>query len=110
MGFTVVISNTKHLIKHHTFLKISLRHRKSHVVKLDHNSDAIIRFNLQDCHFINIDRRNFYFLGNTLQSLDVRFLASHKRTFQGHLKQIRLLLLFSKCWASYVTNNKMRTS
>lgn len=65
MGFTVVISNTKHLIKHHTFLKISLRHRKSHVVKLDHNSDAIIRFNLQDCHFINIDRSNFYFLGNT---------------------------------------------
>ena len=65
LGFTVVISNTKHLIKHHTFLKISLCYRKSHVVKLDHNSDAIIRFNLQDCHFINIDRRNFYFLGNT---------------------------------------------
>ena len=45
-----------------------------------------------------------------IQSLDVRFLASYKRTFQGHLKQVRLLLLFSKCWASYVKNDRMRTS
>ena len=96
MGFTVAISNTKHLIKHHTFLKISLHHRKSHVVKLDHNSDAIIRFNLQDCHFNSLILIDATFISweIPIQSLDVRSLASHKRTlFSSTLKTNKIFVI-----------------